>query len=268
MASRRLNPVTRGAAQGRLAGKTALITGGADGIGKAIALRFAQEGAKVAVTDIGDVLGKQVVRAIIDAGGEARYWHMDVSREAQVRRTVERVIAAWSRIDILVNNAGIMGINKPTHEIREREWDRVMAVNVKGVFFCTSAVVPHMIRTGGGSIVNICAAYGTVGAPNTPPYHASKGAVRMMTKTDALLYAADNIRVNSIHPSFIETAMLDEFLDSIDGTDAPQELAALHPLGRIGLPDDVAWGTVYLASDESAFVTGSELVVDGGYTAR
>ena len=253
----------------RLTGKVAIVTGAGRGIGRAIAVGYAREGARVVVNySRSRAAAEEAVQEIQTAGGKAVACHADVADLESHSPLIERTLEAFGSLDILVNNAGIMGINKPTHEIREREWDRVMAVNVKGVFFCTSAVVPDMIRTGGGSIVNICAAYGTVGAPNTPPYHASKGAVRMMTKTDALLYAADNIRVNSIHPSFIETAMLDEFLDSIDGTDAPQELAALHPLGRIGLPDDVAWGTVYLASDESAFVTGSELVVDGGYTAR
>lgn len=252
----------------QLKGKIALVTGGANGIGRAIALRFAAEGARVAVLDIDDRAGRRLVKAIVNGGGEARYCHADVSRAADVRRAVSSLVRAWGQIDILVNNAGILGVNLPTHEVPEREWDRVMAVNVKGVFLCTKAVLPHMIRHGGGSIINMSAAYGAVGAPNAPPYHASKGAVHLMTKTDALLYGASHVRVNSIQPSFVETRMLDELIESEPGTDVPGQLANMHPLGRVGHVDDIAAGALYLASGESAFVTGADLVIDGGYTAR
>ena len=253
----------------RLRGKTALVTGGARGIGEAISRRLAAEGAQVAVTDIHEHDGRRVVDAIVAAGGAARLWRMDVTREAEVSKTIDAVAAVFGRVDILVNNAAIIGSNKPTNEITEADWDHVMAVNVKGVFFCTKHVVPQMIRQHGGSIINLCSVYGSVGAPNAPPYHASKGAVRIMTKTDALLYAKHGIRVNSVHPSFIRTAMLEAFVGSIgDSARMFEEVAAMHPLGHIGEPEDVAWGVVYLASDESKFVTGSELVIDGGYTAR
>ena len=172
---------------------------------------------------------------------------------------------------MLVNNAGIAGANKPTHEITEAEWDRVQAVNVKGVFFCTKHAIPHLRRAGGGSIINLSSIYGLVGAPDVPPYHASKGAVRLMSKTDALIYAADRIRVNSVHPGFIWTPMVEQHLRDSGATDieaARREVGLLHPLGHMGEPDDIAWGVVYLASDESKFVTGAELVIDGGYTAR
>ena len=168
-----------------------------------------------------------------------------------------------------MNNAGISGVSKPTHEITEQEWDRVQAVNVKGPFFCTKHVVPHMKRGGGGSIVNLSSIYGLIGAPDAPPYHASKGALRLMSKTDALLYAGDRIRVNSVHPGFIWTPMVEKFLQSGGDVAAGRKAVdSLHPLGRMGEPDDIAYGIVYLASDESKFVTGSELVIDGGYTAR
>ena len=146
-----------------------------------------------------------------------------------------------------------------------------MAVNVKGVFFCTKHAIPHLRRAGGGSIINLSSIYGLVGAPDVPPYHASKGAVRLMSKTDAMLYAADAIRVNSIHPGYIWTPMVEQHLQASGATDlvaAREEVGKLHPLGHMGEPDDIAWGAVYLASDESRFVTGSELVIDGGYTAR
>ncbi len=168
-----------------------------------------------------------------------------------------------------MNNAGISGVNKPTHQVTSEEWDKVMAVNVKGVFFCTKHAIPHMKKAGKGSIINLSSIYGLVGGPDVPPYHASKGAVRLMTKTDAMLYAPDNIRVNSIHPGYIWTPMVESFLKAAGDVEAGKKAAgALHPLGHIGEPADIAYGILYLASDESKFVTGSELVIDGGYTAR
>ena len=170
---------------------------------------------------------------------------------------------------MLVNNAGISGTDKPTHELTEEEWDEVMAVNEKGVFFCTKHAIPYMQEAGGGSIVNLSSIYGIISAPDIPPYHASKGAVRLMTKTDALEYAEDDIRVNSVHPGFIWTPLVEEYLDEQGDVEKGRaQLDELHPLGHVGEPDDIANGIVYLASDESKFVTGSELVIDGGYTAR
>ena len=187
-----------------------------------------------------------------------------------MEQAVKETIARFGRLDVLVNNAGISGANKPTHELTEAEWDRVQAINVKGVFFFTKHAIVPMRNAGGGSIVNLSSVYGLVGAPDVPPYHASKGAVRLMTKTDALLYAADRIRVNSIHPGFIWTPMVEHHLASLGGDAAAHrhEVAVLHPLGHLGEADDIAWGVVYLASDEAKFVTGSELVIDGGYSCR
>jgi NAD(P)-dependent dehydrogenase (short-subunit alcohol dehydrogenase family) len=254
---------------GRLNGKTALVTGGGQGIGRAACIRMAEEGARVAVTDVRDADGHDVVAAITAAGGQAGYWHLDVSHEAEVRAVLEDVVQAFGRLDILVNNAGISGANKPTHEVTEAEWDHLMAVNVKGVFFCTKHAVPYMLANGRGSIVNLSSIYGLVGAPDVPPYHASKGAVREMTKTDAMIYAKRGIRVNSVHPGFIWTPMVEDFAAAQgDRAAARAALDALHPVGHVGEADDIAWGIVYLASDESKFVTGAELVIDGGYTAR
>lgn len=252
----------------RLEGKVAIVTGAAVGIGRSIALRLAGEGAKVAVMDLQD--GSEVVDAIGKLGGLAKYWRVDTTDEASVAESFIEVAEYFGRIDVLVNNAGIAGVNKPTHEITEAEWDKVMNVNVKGVFFCTKHVVPTMLQQGGGSIVNLSSIYGLVGAADLPPYHASKGAVRLMSKNDALLYAPNHIRVNSVHPGFIWTPLVEKLAkDSPQGEKAFRaELDSRHPLGYVGEPDDIAWGVVFLASDESKFVTGSELVIDGGYTAR
>ena len=253
----------------RLKDKVAIVTGAALGIGRASAIRMADEGAAVAVLDVNDAEGEALALEIGDRGGQARYWHCDVSGEAEVARVMAEVAAHFGRIDVLVNNAGLSGASKPTPEITAAEWDLVQGINVKGVFFCTKHAIPHLQAAGGGRIINLSSIYGLVGAADAPPYHASKGAVRLMSKTDAMIYAPDKIRVNSIHPGFIWTPMVSHFLeDQPDVEEARQGVASLHPLGHMGEPDDIAWGVVYLASDESKFVTGSELVIDGGYTAR
>ena len=253
----------------RLKGKVAIVTGAAQGLGRAMALRMAEEGASVAVLDVLHIQGDKFVGEMTARKLDARFWHCDVSDEKEVGRVITEVVAHFGRLDVLVNNAGVSGANKPTHELTEAEWDFVQAINVKGVFFCTKHAIPHMKKLGGGSIINLSSIYGLVGAPDVPPYHASKGAVRLMTKTDALTYAPDHIRVNSIHPGFIWTPMVEGHLRGQgDVTEGRKVVDALHPLGHIGEPDDVAWGAVYLASDEAKFVTGAELVIDGGYTAR
>lgn len=253
----------------RLRGKVAAITGAAVGIGHAIATRMAEEGAAVAVLDIHETEGKALADGLSARNLKAGFWHCDVTAEAEVERVLADVATRFGRLDIVVNNAGVAGVNKPTHEVTEAEWDFVMAVNVKGVFFCTKHAVPHLRRAGGGSIINLSSIYGLIGAADAPPYHASKGAVRLMSKNDALLYAADRIRVNSIHPGFIWTPMVQHHLEAAgDVAQGRAALDTLHPLGHLGEPDDIAWGAVYLASDEAKFVTGSELVIDGGYTAR
>jgi NAD(P)-dependent dehydrogenase (short-subunit alcohol dehydrogenase family) len=251
----------------RLKDKVAVVTGGAKGIGLAIARRMAEQGAAVAMLDLAEP--DQGVKTLTDRGLEVSFWACDVSKELEVEGVLWRIAERYGRIDALVNNAGIAGANKPTDQITEAEWDAVQAVNVKGVFFCTKHAIRHLRRAGGGSITNLSSIYGLVGAPDSPPYHASKGAVRLMTKTDALLYAGDHIRVNSVHPGFIWTPMVQGFLEDSGEVAAGREaLDALHPLGHLGEPDDIAWAVVYLASDEAKFVTGAELVVDGGYTAR
>lgn len=253
----------------RLAGKVAIITGGALGIGAACARIMAEAGAGVAILDTQDSSGSELARDLSREGHKVRFWRCDVSQEEQVEASINDAARAFGRLDILVNNAGVSGANKPTHELSEAEWDFVQAVNVKGVFFCTKHSIAHLRAAGGGSIINISSVYGLVGAGDVPPYHASKGAVRLMTKNDALIYAPDRIRVNSIHPGFIWTPMVEHHLSSLGDVEAQKDLVAqLHPLGHLGEASDIAWGAVYLAADEARFVTGAELVIDGGYTAR
>jgi len=254
---------------GRVEGKVAIVTGGSLGIGKATCLLLAKEGAKVAVTDILDKEGQEVVDKIKGSAGVAKFWHLDVSNEEEVGKVFVDINKTFGKIDVLVNNAGIAGSSKPTHELTEEEWDKVMAVNVKGVFFCTKHAIPYIKKAGSGSIINLSSIYGIVSSGDVPPYHASKGAVRIMTKTDASLYAEDKIRVNSVHPGFIWTPMLENYLKSQGDVEAGRKhLDGLQPIGHVGKPEDIAYGIVYLASDESNFTTGSELVIDGGYTAK
>ena len=254
----------------RVEGKVAVVTGGALGIGRSACLLLAREGAKVAVTDISDEHGEKVTEEIRELGGSAKYWHVDTSNEDEVSSAFSSIASEFGSIDILVNNAGIAGVNKPTHEISEGEWEKVMGVNVKGVFLCTKHAIPSMKQSGAGSIINMSSIYGLVGAADLPPYHATKGAVRLMSKNDALIYAKDNIRVNSIHPGFIWTPLVEQLAkDSPEGIEAfRSQLDSRHPIGHVGDTEDIAYGVLYLASDESKFITGSELVIDGGYTAQ
>lgn len=254
----------------RLKNQVCIVTGGALGLGRATSFLFARERAIVAVTDVLDECGANVVREIRASGGTAEYWHLNVANEDEIESVFRQIHARFGKIDVLVNNAGVSGVNKPTHEVTQQEWDALMAVNVKGVFLCTKHVIPYMKEARRGSIINLSSIYGIVGAADFPPYHASKGAVRLMSKNDALFYAADNIRVNSVHPGFIWTPMVENAAkqSAIQAEEFRKALDAKHPLGHIGEPDDIAWGIVYLASEEAKFVTGAELVIDGGYTAQ
>jgi NAD(P)-dependent dehydrogenase (short-subunit alcohol dehydrogenase family) len=254
----------------RVNDKVAIVTGAARGIGRATCLLLAKEGAVAVVTDVVEARGNDVVEEIRTHGGKAAFWRLDVTDEMDVQQVFAAVHGRFGKIDVLVNNAGIAGVNKPTHMITEEAWDMVMGVNVKGVFLCTKHAIPYMLKNGSGSIVNLSSIYGLVGGPDLPPYHASKGAVRLMTKTDALLYAKAKIRVNSVHPGFIWTPLVEEL-----GRNSPvgpagyrEQLDDIPALGHVGEPDDIAYGILYLASDESKFVTGTELVIDGGFTCR
>lgn len=249
----------------RLKGKVAFISGGARGMGAVEARLFAKEGAKVAIGDILEEEGRTVVAGINELGGEALFVRLEVTSEADWQRAMQSTVSRFGRLDILVNNAGIGAQGKVEHT-SAGDWDRVMEVNAKGVFLGTKAAIPEMRRAGGGSIINISSQLGLVGTDHSSPqYQASKGAVRLLTKATAIQYAKEGIRVNSVHPGPIVTPMT-------EARRADPEVYKLMlsriPLGRYGQPGDVAYGVLYLASDESSYVTGSELVIDGGWTAQ
>lgn len=254
----------------RLQNKRAIVTGGAVGIGRACVQRMAEEGAKVAIFDLLDTAGRELADRLTALGHTVLYRHVNVTDEHAVQHAINEVAAAFGGLDVLVNNAGISGSPTPTEQVSEADWDHVQAVNVKGVFFGTKHAIAHLRAAGGGSIINLSSIAGLVGVGNLAPYHASKGAVRLMSKNDAITYAAERIRVNSIHPAYIWTPMVENHLRATsDDLEAAKAAAgAVHPVGHMGEPDDIAWGVVYLASDEAKFVTGTELVIDGGYTAH
>ena len=255
---------------GRVAGKTALVSGAATGIGRSIAARLAAEGSRVAVADIDEAKGAEAVEAIREAGGEAMFLSLDVTDEAAWQAAIGTTESEFGRLDILVNNAGI-AIIESVDKMSFKDWRAVMAVNIDGVFLGTKHAVPAMRRAGGGSIVNISSILGLTGEEKLSAYCASKGAVRLFTKAVALECGRDGsgIRVNSIHPGYIRTALTEATCrrDYGDIATGFAELGKLHPIGRVGEPEEIAAGVLYLASDESKFVTGSELAIDGGYTA-
>jgi NAD(P)-dependent dehydrogenase (short-subunit alcohol dehydrogenase family) len=250
---------------GRLDGKVVLISGGAKGQGAVEARMFVREGARVVFGDILDDEGKKVEAEIRAAGGDAAYVHLNVTREADWRAAVATAEQRYGKLDVLVNNAGIL-LRAKIEEMSEEDWDRIMAVNVKGVFLGTKCALPAMRRAGGGSIINISSTAGLVGNPGrTAAYTATKGAVRLFTKATAMQHAREKIRCNSVHPGPIATDMIRDMMD--DPAAWAERLRRL-PMGRVGAPEDVAYGVLYLASDESSYVTGSELVIDGGTTAE
>jgi NAD(P)-dependent dehydrogenase (short-subunit alcohol dehydrogenase family) len=254
----------------RLSGKNAIVTGGAVGIGRACVERMAEEGASLAIFDVLDAQGKALAADLSAKGHKVTYQHVDVSDEAAMKSAIDRTARDLGGLHVMVNNAGISGSPKPTDQVTEVEWDRVQAVNVKGVFFGTKHAIPHMRAAGKGSIINLSSIAGLIGIGGIAPYHASKGAVRLMSKNDAITYAPEKIRVNSIHPAYIWTPMVENHLraTSPDLEAARLTAGAAHPVGHMGEPDDIAWAVVWLASDEAKFVTGAEIVIDGGYTAR
>ena len=255
---------------GRVAGKVALVTGAASGMGRATAELLAREGASVAVTDLDEGLGKETAEAIVAEGGEADFWPLDVSSEDDVRSVTTSVVERWGGLDVLVSSAGIIGVDKPTHEVTEAEWDSLFAVDVKGVFFATKHAVPHMMTRGGGSIVNFSSIYGLIGNDEFTPYHVAKGAVTMQTRQDAASYGRHGIRVNSVHPSTVLTPLVEGIANAYEGGLPAYEemMTANQSIRRLGRPIEVAYAVLYLASDEAQWVTGVNLPIDGGYTAR
>jgi len=249
----------------RLEGKVALISGGARGMGAEAGRLFTKEGAKVVLGDVLEAEGKITVEEIRAAGGEATFVRLDVTSESDWAGAVTEAERLYGKLDVLVNNAGIGGGNR-IEDTTLADWERIMAVNSTGVFLGTRAVIPAMRRAGGGSIVNISSQLGLVGTDNSSPqYQASKGAVRLLTKATAIQYAKDGIRANSVHPGPIVTAMTERRRAD---PETYRLMVSRIPLGRYGKPHEVALGVLYLASDEASFVTGSELVIDGGWTAQ
>ena len=249
----------------RLEGKVALISGGARGMGAAEARMFAQEGARVVVGDLLEAEGQGVVESIAEVGGEAVFVKLDVTSEGDWENAVGLAVSRFGKLDVLVNNAGV-GDKGMIEETSAAQWDRVMDINAKGVFLGTRYAIPEMRKAGGGSIINISSQLGLVGMhDSSPAYQSSKGAVRLLTKSTAIQYASEGIRCNSVHPGPVVTVMTE---DSRRDAEVYRSMEARVPLGRYGEADEVAYGVVYLASDESSFVTGSELVIDGGWTAQ
>ena len=255
----------------RMIGKVALVSGGASGIGAETARKFAEHGASVAVSDVNDALGRQLADDINANGGNAIYIHLDATDENQWISAVRETVDRYSQLNVLANVAGRSGRQDDMKTTPKTDnttldfWNILLSVNATSVFLGTKHVIQPMRKAGGGSIINVSSIYGVVGSPNSAGYHASKGVVRTFTKCAAMQYAGDRIRVNSVHPGFVDTPMTAPI--HADPVLAAQRLAET-PLGRFGQPYDIAMGCLYLASDEAGWVTGTELVIDGGMIAH
>jgi NAD(P)-dependent dehydrogenase (short-subunit alcohol dehydrogenase family) len=248
----------------RLAGKVAIVTGGGSGIGRATAERFAQEGAKIMVADYNAEMGQETVEAIKAAGGRATFVAVDVSDSAQVQQMVRVALEVYDGIDILFNNAGVL-LDGTVLDTDEEAWNRLMSINLTGVYLCSRAVLPHMIRRGGGAIVNVSSSTGAQDvAGNIAAYVTSKGGVTLLTKAMAVDHARDNVRVNAIAPGPTDTPMLRNAMTP----EGLEQFAATFPMKRLGRPEELAAAALFLASDEASFVTGAVLPVDGGQTSQ
>lgn len=253
-----------------LSGKIALVTGAGAGIGRATALKFAEEGARVVVSDIDADGGAETAEMVRKAGGEATFIRADVSNAVDVDAMVAHAVATYGRLDCACNNAGIEGLVVPMVDQTEENFDRIISVNLRGVFLCLRAEIAALLKSGGGAIVNLSSVAGLIGFPGLSPYVASKHGVNGLTKNAALEYAKNGIRVNSICPGGIDTRMLDSLADQASGgsASASEMMAPLHPLGRIGTGDEVANLIVWLCSPRASFVTGAHVPIDGGYVAQ
>lgn len=251
----------------RLAGKVALITGSGSGQGRAAAILFAREGARVVVSDVNVAGGEETVRLVHKAGGEAIFHAADVSKADQVQALVETSARAYGALHVLYNNAAVWGGGDNfVTELSEDVWDRILAVNLKGVFLCCKYGISALVTAGGGSVINTASAAGLVGSRNrSHAYSATKGGLIALTRAMAVAYARRGVRVNAICPGGVDTPMIGSLIDT---EDRRQRFAQSHPLGRLGTPEDVAYCALYLASDESSWVTGTAFPVDGGFTAQ
>jgi NAD(P)-dependent dehydrogenase (short-subunit alcohol dehydrogenase family) len=251
--------------------KVALITGGSSGIGRATAIAFAREGAKVVVTSRRENEGKETVRLIKEVGSEGLFIRTDVSKEVDVKAMVEETVKAYGHLDYAFNNAGIEGNIAPLAEQTVDDYESVLGINVRGVFLSMKYEIPQMLKNGGGAIVNMSSVLGLIGFPGTALYVASKHAVLGLTKSAALEYAKSGIRINAVSPGAIETDMVDRFVGKVGvGKEGElrQQVAAMHPIGRMGKPEEIASAVLYLCSDGASFVTGQTLALDGGFTAQ
>ena len=251
---------------GLVEGKIALVTGGGSGIGRATALTFAREGAKVVVADVVVEGGEETVRLIKAAGGEALFVKADMAKAAEVEAMVQKAAATYGRLDCAHNNAGIEGATGRTADYREEDWDRVISINLTGVWFCLKYEIAQMLKQGGGAIVNTASDAGLLGVPQMPAYVASKHGVVGLTKTAALEYAKAGIRVNAVCPGVIKTPMVDRITGQRAGR--AERMAAAEPVGRMGKPEEIAEAVVWLCSDAASFVTGLPMPVDGGIIAQ
>lgn len=252
----------------KLDGKVAIVTGGSSGIGRATAIAFAQEGAKVVVAARRTDEGEETVRLAKEVGGEALFLQTDVAKAAEVEALVNKTVETYSRLDYAFNNAGIEGEILPLHEQSVEQFDQLMAINLRGVFLCMKYEIAQMLRQGGGAIVNNSSMVGLVGFPNVSPYIASKHAVMGLTKSAALDYAKLGIRINTVNPGFIATDMIVRLAEGMgDAQAANQQLTNMVPMGRMGSPEEIASTVLFLCSEAASYITGQSLVVDGGYIA-
>ena len=251
---------------GRLEGKVALVTGAGSGIGRAAALAFAREAAKVVVVDVVVDGGQETSQMVKQAGGKAIFVKVDVSKAAEVEAMVNKVVKTYGRLDCAYNNAGITGIPVPTADCTEENWDRINNINLKGVWLCMKYEILQMLKQGGGAIVNTSSVSGLVGWPNYPAYVASKHGVIGLTKTAALEYAKQGIRVNAVCPGMTRTPMTQPHTDT--AAQAQAQRVAQSPFGRMGTPEEIAEAAVWLCSDAASFVTGHAMAVDGGWVAE
>jgi NAD(P)-dependent dehydrogenase (short-subunit alcohol dehydrogenase family) len=246
--------------------KVVIITGASLGIGRATALAFAKEGAKLMISDILDEEGEQLAEEIRKQGNDCIYVHCDTSKPAEVQKMVSETVNRFGRLDIAYNNAGVEGKMSFIADGSEENFDRVIGINLKGVWACMKYEIPEMLKNKKGVIVNCSSVAGVIGSQGLPVYVASKHAVIGLTKNAALEYASQGIRVNSVCPAGVHTPMLERIMDSSPGL--KDQMNALHPIGRVAQPEEIAEAVLYLCSDRASFVTGHELLVDGGYTAQ
>jgi len=251
----------------RLRDKVSIITGAGSGIGKETALLFAREGSRIVIAELEEEGGGAVERQILKEGGSALFVRTDITRSEEVSAMVERALKAFGRIDVLVNNAGINPSRTPLHQTREEDWDRTLAVNLKGAFLCSKYVLPVMMRQGGGCIIHVASIVGAMGCSDRAAYAASKGGLIGLGRSMAVDYAPYGIRVNTLNPGFIETDLTKAYFQRLRQED-PQKMERIighHLLGRLGRPADVAYAALFLASDDSSWIMGVDLGVDGGF---